>query len=390
MHSSLAKRSKVAQKVTLIGMFLDLGLGFLKLVIGGIANSHALLADGIHSLSDAVTDIFVLFVTRISSHAPDANHPYGHARFETLATMLLGSSLIAIAVILAYNYFSLLVTARDDSLPTWPALAVALLSIVCKEWIFRYTRRAGEQLRSNLLIANAWHSRSDALSSIIVFIGIAASMLGLPWLDIVAALAVAFIIGKIGARLVWATLKELVDTGLDETELTAIRETLLSIAGINGVHDLRTRRMGQSILLEMHLQVGPGISVSEGHNIGEWAARELLNQFVSINDVTFHIDAEDDHSAHLRANDNLLPLRQEVIESLNNCWPASLEIDHITLHYLNNRIDIELYLSQCDTTAITPAEIKQQLDLQQHLPWLGKVSVWCETGEKDERCEMQD
>lgn len=363
-------------------MLLDLGLGFTKLLAGNLANSHALIADGIHSLSDAITDVFVLVVTRISSHAPDSNHPYGHARFETLGTTLLGSSLVAIAVILAYNYLSLLSADRVTQVPSWPALLVALLSIIAKEWIFHYTRRAGESINSNLLIANAWHSRSDALSSIIVLIGIAASMLGAPWVDIAAALVVSIIIGKIGLQLVWDNLKELVDTGLSEPEQQEIKETLLRINGIINVHDLRTRRMGQNILLDMHLQVASDISVSEGHNIGEWAARELLSQFDSINDVIYHIDVEDDHEAHLSPNDTLLPLRHEVLEALETCWINKADAPRVTLHYLNNRIDLELHLQHQEESSWTQ-EIKQQLmEKQPNYPWLGKISVWCNSGEQ--------
>lgn len=382
MKPSQEQRVKIAHKVTLVGMLLDLGLGFLKLLTGNLANSHALIADGIHSLSDAITDVFVLVVTRISSHAPDSNHPYGHARFETLGTTLLGSSLVAIAVILAYNYLSLLSADRAIQIPSWPALVVALLSIIAKEWIFHYTRKAGESINSNLLIANAWHSRSDALSSIIVLIGIAASMLGAPWVDIAAALVVSLIIGKIGLQLVWDNLKELVDTGLSEPEQQEIKETLLRINGIINVHDLRTRRMGQNILLDMHLQVASDISVSEGHNIGEWAARELLNQFDSINDVIYHIDVEDDHEAHLSPSDTLLPLRHEVLEALEICWTDKAEDPRVTLHYLNNRIDLELHLQHQEESNRT-REIKQQLiEKQRDYPWLGRIIVWCNTDEQ--------
>lgn len=361
-------------------MLLDLGLGSVKLLAGNLANSHALIADGIHSLSDAITDVFVLVVTRISSHAPDSNHPYGHARFETLGTTLLGSSLIAIAVILAYNYLSLLSADRATQVPSWPALLVALFSIIAKEWIFHYTRQAGKSINSNLLIANAWHSRSDALSSVIVLIGIGASMLAAPWVDIAAAFVVSLIIGKIGLQLVWDNLKELVDTGLGEPEQQQIKETLLKINGIINVHDLRTRRMGQNILLDMHLQVASDISVSEGHNIGEWAARELLSQFDSINDVIYHIDVEDDHEARLSPNNALLPLRHEVVMALEDCWVNRAEINRVTLHYLNNRVDLELHL-QCQNSCTQ--EIKQQLtERRSDYPWLGKVSIWCNTNEQ--------
>ena len=316
----------------------------------------------------------MIIITRISHHVPDANHPYGHARFETMGTLLLGSSLIVIALLLAYNYLTLVVTGSGNTLPAWPALIVALLSIISKEWIFRYTKKAGEELRSNLLIANAWHSRTDAFSSIIVLIGIAGSMIGFFWLDIIAALFVALIILKVGGQLVWDSSKELVDTGVEPEQAEQLKATLLSAEGIIDVHDLRTRRMGQDVLLDVHLQVGNTISVSEGHQIGEWAAQKLLSQHSFINDVIYHIDAEDDHKHRHQNNTVLLPLRNEVTASLTDSWPTMPTIEHITLHYLNNKVNVELFINNIDTTA---SQIEQELiKRNQQLQWLGTLKVW--------------
>jgi len=375
-----------AQQVTLLGMAVDVILGFVKILIGGLANSHALIADGIHSLSDAATDILVIIVTRMSHHAPDANHPYGHARFETMGTLLLGSSLIVVALLLAYNYLKLVITGSSNTIPTWPALIVALLSVISKEWIFRYTKKAGEELRSNLLIANAWHSRTDAFSSIIVLIGIAGSMIGFYWLDIIAALFVALIILKIGGQLVWDSSKELVDTGVDPKQAEQLKATLLSAEGVIDVHDLRTRRMGQDVSLDVHLQVDNTISVSEGHQIGEWAAQKLLNEHNFINDVIYHIDAEDDHSHPLQRNNSLLPLRSEVIASLTDSWPAMPTIEHITLHYLGNQINVELFINKENIADKTPSQVEQELlNHRQQLQWLGTLKVWINESSFDKK-----
>jgi len=378
MTSVRRKNAAIAQRVTLLGMLLDLMLGALKILIGNVSTSHALIADGIHSLSDAASDILVLAITRASHHAPDTNHPYGHARFETIGTLLLGSSLITIGLLLAYNYIELIFTEKTILTPAWPALAVALLSIISKEWIFRYTKKAGETLRSNLLIANAWHSRSDAFSSIIVLIGVAGSMAGIHWLDIIAALLIAFIVLKIGGQLVWDSIKELVDTGVESGEINALRTTVLSIKGINNVHGLRTRRMGQDVLLEIHLQVDPVISVSEGHQIGEWATKKLLEQHTFISDVIYHIDTEDDHNQLTLTNSSLLPLRNEVFTLLCDSWPEMPTIEHFTLHYLNNQINVELFINERDMAGKTTSDIEQELTTHSHhLKWLGTVRVWC-------------
>jgi len=367
----------VAQKVTIIGMFVDIILGAIKLLVGSLSNSHALVADGIHSLSDAATDVFVIIITRISHHSPDANHPYGHARFETMGTFLLGSSLIAIGLLLAYNYIEIIFTDKTTLTPTWPALLVALISIVSKEWIFRYTKKAGEQLRSNLLIANAWHSRTDAFSSVIVFVGVAGSMAGIHWLDSIAAIFIAFIVLKIGGKLVWDSSKELVDTGLEPEQVEALRTTLLTIEGILDVHDLRTRRMGQDVLLGVHLQVSPAISVSEGHQIGEWATQELLKHHAFISDVIYHIDAEDDHDHKLQSSNALLPLRDEVIASLCEHYSQMPPIERCVLHYLSNKVNVELFINEADKPNISASDLQQQiLKCNQHVDWLGSIHVW--------------
>jgi len=381
METTSKRKARKAQQVTLLGMLIDIILGIIKLLAGYAANSQALIADGIHSLSDAATDILVIVITHFSHHVPDANHPYGHARFETMGTLLLGSSLITIALLLAYNYLTLAVSGQNQVTPGWPALLVALVSIAAKEWIFHYTKKAGEKLRSNLLIANAWHSRTDAFSSIIVLIGVAGSMLGVHWFDLVAALIVALIILKIGWQLVWDSSKELVDSSADPEQIEQLRETLFTAEGILNVHDLRTRRMGQDILLDVHLQVSSDISVSEGHQIGAHAAQQLLKQHSFINDVIYHIDAEDDHNVNHRKSMALLPLRNKVLSALKANWPEMPKIQKLTLHYLNQQIDIEIVFNATQLkngpTPLNSEKIKQQImQRNKQLPWLGKVVVY--------------
>jgi len=211
----------------------------------------------------------VLIVTRIANSKPDREHPYGHARFETLGTVLLGLVLLLVAAALAYDNISLAIQGAGDATPGWAALVITLASIISKEWLFHYTRKAGEKIRSNLLIANAWHSRTDMFSSLVVLIGVAGAMLGISWLDAVAAVIVALIIGKIGLSLILGSLRELVDTGLSVEETDAIKQEIVSMEGVRSAHNLRTRQMGADIFLDVHIRVGPTISVSEGHQIGE-------------------------------------------------------------------------------------------------------------------------
>ena len=367
-----------AQRVTLVGMGLDIILSLLKIVVGFTASSYALIADGIHSVSDVVTDLFVLVVTRIAGEAPDSDHPYGHARFETLGTVLLGGVLIGVAAILAYENITRLITDTPVTIPHWPALVVAVISIIGKEWIYRYTLKVGHAVRSNLLIANAWHSRSDALSSVVVFIGIAGTMAGVAWLDTAAAIVVAGFIAKIGWGLVWDSLVELVDTSIPEQELHELQQVARSVPGVLGMHAVRNRRLGQDIHLDLHIMVSPEASASEGHQIGKWVCQRLHDHSEHVKDITYHIDTEDDGLGDIEPDGTLLPLREDVLQQLSACWQTQQVIEQalrIDLHYIENKIWVELYLP----TDLNLASDKLQAELvglAAHLPWLGELTIW--------------
>jgi cation diffusion facilitator family transporter len=383
MPDQYLERSREEQRVTLIGTALDMSLGIAKVIVGIVSHSHALIVDGIHSFSDVATDLVIVLIARYSNVAPDTEHPYGHARFETMGTLLLGSFLIALAGALVYDSFLRLLNDDPQLLPEWPALIVAALSIFSKEWIYRYTNAAGQRLRSDMLIANAWHSRSDALSSIVVFIGIGGGIMGMPWLDIVAAIFVAGIIAKVGWDFAWRSVMELVDTGLSAEQTHTISDCALSIAGVSGVHGLRSRRMGPNALLDIHIQVDRNISVSEGHQIGNWVSKRLRERFEQISDVTVHIDVEYDLSAERDGDETaLLPLRQDVIKTLQENWRGvsfANRIRRMNLHYLDARIKVEVFMpaallkqANYDSTAFRRA-------LQAstgHLEWLDTISVW--------------
>lgn len=342
-NSNAQQRYREVRKVTLIGSAIDFILGVVKIIAGWLANSQALIADGVHSFSDLLTDFLVLYAARHSRKAADEEHPYGHGRVETLATVGLGIVLIAIACGIAYD------SVRRINKPELLlelgglALMIAVLSIISKEWIYRYTVAAARRLRSDMLLANAWHSRSDAISSIVVVLGIAGAMYGYPYLDAVAAIVVAVMIAKIGANLVRSSSQELIDRALDKDELNAIRMQILKVKGVRSLHMLRSRKSAGDAFIDVHVQVDPRLSVSEGHQIGEAVRRRLLDSVDVVSDVTVHIDPENDESGS--PSDNL-PYREKVIEELKRCWPqlpASL-LDGVTLHYLTGEIYIELDL----------------------------------------------
>ncbi|NIP72542.1 MAG: cation transporter [Gammaproteobacteria bacterium] len=338
------RRYAEARKVTVVGAVVDLVLGLAKVVAGLTSHSQALIADGIHSFSDLITDGMVLFAAKHASREADEDHPYGHARIETVVTVALGAALVAVALGLAYDATRRLFHPELLLHPGWPALAVAGLSIVAKEGIYHYTMRAARRLRSNLLRANAWHSRTDAVSSIIVVVGVAGAMAGLDYLDAIAAVGVAIMIAKIGWDLAWHSVRELVDEALDAERVSQIRKAIHEVGGVRDLHLLRTRRMGGDALVDVHIQVDPRLSVSEGHQVSESVRSRLIAKFEEISDVMVHIDPENDEVAQPWRR---LPLRAELMRELNQAWgdlPGADRVEKVTLHYLSGAVDVELVL----------------------------------------------
>jgi len=284
----------------------------------------------------------VIWASRQSAHPADDAHPYGHARVETAATLVLGSSLMLIGGGILWE--SGMRLQHVDVLPAvaMSAFWVAVVTVIAKEALYRYLIAVGERLRSQLLIANALHTRADAASALVVVVGIGGALLGWSFLDLLAAALMGFMILRMGAELAWGALKELIDTGLDETQVAAIRETLLATPGVRGLHELRTRRMAHQALVDAHVQVDPRISVSEGHRIAESARARVLRQHPEVLDVLVHIDPEDDldpDSAAIR-----LPERSAVLASLAPLLAGLPAPEKIVLHYLSGQIEVEVFL----------------------------------------------
>jgi len=364
------------RKVTLIGSVVDLLLGVAKILVGWLAHSQALIADGLHSLSDLATDFVVLYAAKHSHREADEDHPYGHGRIETLTTVGLGITLIVVAFGIGYDATRRMNEPDLLLAPGMLALGVAFVSVIAKEIIYRYTRNAAVKLRSNMLMANAWHSRSDAISSIVVVIGVGGAMLGYPYLDAVAAIAVAVMIAKIGFDLVRASTKELIDTALEPEVVDAIRKEISRVEGVRALHMLRSRRSGGDALVDLHVQVDPCISVSEGHQIGDTVRRRLLKQIDEVTDVTVHIDPEDDEQESLS---DKLPLRGDLLRELQRKWTdiEGVDAEHITLHYLRGklRIDLELPLAVLEAEPDTRGLIDKIERAAKELPEVDSVNV---------------
>ena len=333
------------QKVVLRGLFINVGLATGQLAVGVLGRSAALVADGFHTLSDLLSDTLVLAAAHFGAQAADEDHPYGHARIETAGTLGLSLVLVGAGVGIALHAADALSAPAHLARPDFLALVMALAAIGIKEGLFRYMRRAGSRLNSELLHANAWHYRTDVFSSIVVAVGVAGSMMGVRDLDSVAAIGVAILIVRMGAMLGWQAMRELVDTGLETEKLERIRRVILSIDGVHTLHLLRTRRAGGRAFVDVHILVDGTISVSEGHQISEMVRVALMRHVSNIADVVVHIDSEDDEHAATNAR---LPLRAEILKRLEHYFvgiEAASAIQSVILHYLRGRIAVELHLS---------------------------------------------
>ncbi len=335
-------RYNETKKSTMVSVWVNLVLTVLQIVVGYFGRSQALVADGLHSLSDLIADFLVLYANRKSHRSADVTHPYGHARIETAATFLLGVMLVALGVGLLWNAGLKLQDPTAIRSVHVATLYIALLTLISKEMLFRYMLAIAKRLRSQMLIANAWHARSDAASSLVVLIGIGGNLMGMRFLDLIAAVLVAFMIAHMGWKMAYQALMELIDTALDEEEVDKIRATIKATPGVVGLHELRTRKMGDSGLVDAHILVDPRLSVSEGHHIAERARKRVLDQH-EILDVLVHIDPEDDLTAKPSAH---LPSRTELISRLQGALLEALPTpERIVLHYLDGQVEAELFLS---------------------------------------------
>jgi cation diffusion facilitator family transporter len=287
----LAGQVAVVRRVTWVGFGVNLVLAAFKLAAGILGNSAAVVADAVHSLSDGVTDVAVLVGIRYWSRPPDEDHPYGHRRIETLVTAFIGMMLAAAAFGLGWHAIEGLTAERDDP-PTLLALIAALTSIVVKEALYHYTRIAGTRVRSSALAANAWHHRSDALSSIpaAVAVGLGLFDPSLAFLDHVGELLVALLVLVAAWKIAAPALDQLIDRGASAADTAAIQRLAEGVPGVREVHDLRTRFSGVGILVDVHVLVTGSLTVCEGHRIADEVKRLLVADGPNVEDVVIHIE----------------------------------------------------------------------------------------------------
>lgn len=340
--ASMAERAAEAQKATWVSVAVNLLMTVAQLVVGWLAHSQSLVAHGLHSFSDLLSDFLVIYASRQSAHPADAAHPYGHARMETGATLVLGASLALIGGGILWE--SGMRLQHIDALPVveLSALWVAVATVVSKEALYRYLIRVAERQRSQLLTANALHTRADAASALVVVVGIGGALLGWSFLDLLAAALMGFMILRMGGQLAWGAFKELIDTGLDAAQVEAIRQTLAATPGVLGLHQLRTRRMAHQALVDAHVQVDARISVSEGHRIAESARARVLREHPEVLDVLVHIDPEDDMDPDFVVP--RLPSREVLLGELQPLLAGLPAPEKVVLHYLNGKVEVEVFL----------------------------------------------
>ena len=291
MNNNKQETVRQIKSITYLGMVINAGLTVIKVVIGVLAGSLALIADGIHSLSDIATDIAVLLGLRLGAKAPDQSHPYGHGRAETFSAGLV--ALILILVGGAMIYYATLAIARDEmTTPRYGVLIAAAISITAKEWLYRATRKVAIQSHSPALYANAWHHRSDALSSIAVLVGFIALEFGFGHGDQVAAIAVGLMIIWVGVKVIGDALRELTESAVDTETVERIKDIITANKSIRQWHKLRTRTVGREVFLDLHILVAPDLNITAAHEIAESLEKALDEQIARPINITVHIEPD--------------------------------------------------------------------------------------------------
>jgi cation diffusion facilitator family transporter len=279
------------RSVTYLGMVVNVALSVIKVAVGLVFSSLSLVADGVHSLSDLVTDLAVLLGLHLGAREPDETHPYGHGRLETFSAVVVAIILIVVGGAMIYE--ATLAIARNEAVvPHWPVLAVAVLSIAAKEALYRVTKRAAVRSHSPALYANAWHHRSDALSSVAVLIGYAVLYIGFDHGDQVAAIAVGLMVILVGVKIIGDALRELTEGAVDPKTVEQIMKVIDGHHGVRQWHRLRSRTVGREVFLDVHILVDPELNVAAAHEISDRLEEALDEKIASPVNVTVHIEPD--------------------------------------------------------------------------------------------------
>ena len=279
------------RRVTNTGMVINILLSVAKGAVGWIAGSTALIADGIHSLSDMITDVAVLLGVHLGSRAPDVEHPYGHGRMETFASVFVSIALIIVGLGLVYQA-GYSIVYHEESVPRAIVLVVAFVSVVSKEWLYQVTRKVARQTHSSAAYANAWHHRSDALSSVAVLLGVGSMYLGFGYGDELATVAVGIMIAMVGFGVLVDAASEFSERAADRDTREQITSILKASRNIRGWHKLRTRIVGREVFLDLHILVDPALSITTAHEVSEELESSLHEKIARPVNITVHIEPD--------------------------------------------------------------------------------------------------
>jgi cation diffusion facilitator family transporter len=314
-------------------------LSIVKFVAGVTGRSEALVADAVHSISDLVSDVVVLVSLKVSSRPVDEDRPYGYGRVETVGTGILGIILIIVGINIFWNAIET-INAGVNYIPKKIALAGAFISIIVKEGMYHYTVRVGKKIHSPSIIANAWHHRSDALSSGASLFGIGAAMMGWPIFDPIAAILVTVLILKVGLETTMDSFKDIIDTSVKKEIRDKIIDATLSTAGVITYHDLKTRKMGSEILVDIHIELNPWMNVYEAHCIADEVRDMIIDKVRNISDVLVHIDPEGE------ANDILVSRsKEEVAKEISDLLSkieGIISFRDIMIQYSGNKMIVHI------------------------------------------------
>ncbi len=288
----MTQKSQI-QNITLLGLAVNIGLSILKFVIGFLGNSQAVVADALHSFSDTSSDIVILFGVKYWTAPPDEEHPYGHQKIESFTTIIIGFILFSVAGVIGYKGIVSLMEYKPTHL-NWIVTIGPLISIIVKEILFRMTYKVGVKVNSPSLKANAWHHRTDAMSSIPVLIAVIASLIDprLGFLDQIGAIVVSAFIIKVALEILFTNINDLLDTGISPEKIMELEKTITAIKNVKGVHKIRTRKLANYIYIDLHLEVDGQMSVTQGHDISEEVQQCLIQSNPKIIDVMVHLEPE--------------------------------------------------------------------------------------------------
>lgn len=372
-------RAKELHKVTLLGAVINLFLAAGKIIIGLVSNSSSLLADGIHSLSDLISDSIIMYVSKYSSEGPDLDHPYGHNRFETMATLGLGILLLIISIGIIFDAISGLIEPSNKDIVMLPiVLLVATTSVLSKEFLFWKTIAVANKHNSDMIRVNAYHHRSDAASSLIVIIGVIGVFLGYQYIDFIAAIVIGVLMIKLSYDFIAEPVKELVDTSICSKQISLLSSELQKVEGVVGIHSLRARKMAESIHCDLHVQVRPFLSVSEGHMIAKMVSAKARDIMPAISESTIHIDPEDDSRVLSYAHTPSKSTIHADVHSILVSMQLAHTLSHTTIHYINESCSIDIFLFSNKFSSLSEIKSKSKDIVSDvlNLEYIGTVKVY--------------